>query len=277
LHSYTGIREVVIKDEDLQEFYEDGEQYHFLTNEYIKVKNEKGEVIYLGKWDGGHTNQIKYEKMKSEYFGEIKPLNDEQKFLFNMLQDDSIIGKFVTSPYGCGKSYVSLCWALNEITSKRSKYKTLRYIRNNIIAKDTVDIGALPSTANEKLKPWAMEIADILGDEDMLELYIEQGKIRLENLGFCRGRSWDNSIIFLEEAQNTTPYLMSLLMSRTGNGSVFIAVGDTRQADKEVFIKNSGIDKAIEKLKGNPMFGLVTLCKNERSEFSSLADLLLEN
>jgi PhoH-like ATPase len=276
LSDYTGIRELIIKDEDLQEFYEDGEKYHFLTNEYIKVKNTQGEVIWLGKWDGGSTVQLKYRKIESEFFGRVEPRNDEQKFLFNMLQDDNLIGKICVSPYGCGKSFVSLCWALNEISSKKSKYNCLRYLRNNIIAKDTVDIGALPNSSTEKLKPWAMEIADILGSEDMLNLYIEQGKIRLENLGFCRGRSWDNSIIFLEECQNTTPYLFSLALSRTGENSCFIAVGDIRQADRETFVKNSGINKAIEKLKGNSMFGLVTLNKNERSKFSSLADLLLE-
>ncbi len=274
---YTGIRELIIEDDKLQDFYEDGEEYHFLTNEYIKVRNTSGEVIYLGKWDGGIPSQIKYKKIDSDYFGEVKPLNDEQKFLFNMLQDDSIIGKFCVSPYGCGKSYVSLCWALNEISNKKSKYNTLRFIRNNTIVKDTSDYGALPGTSNDKIKPWAMEIADILGDEDTLDLYIDQGKIRLENLGYCRGRSWDNSIIFVEEAQNMTPYLMSLALSRTGKNSVFIAVGDTRQADKDVFKKNSGLEKAIEKLKGNPMFGLVTLSKNERSAFSSLADLLMED
>jgi PhoH-like ATPase len=276
LHSYSGIRELVIPDENLQRFYEDGEEYHFLTNEYIKVKNVGGEVIYLGRWDGGRTVQLKYKKIDSDYFGVISALNDEQKFLFNMLQDDSIIGKFCVGPYGCGKSFVSLCWALNEISSKRSRYNCIRFLRNEVVARDAPDIGHLPSTENEKLKPWAMEIADILGGEDMLDLYIEQGKIKLENIGFCRGRSWDRSIIFLEESQNITPYLLSLLMSRTGKSSCFIAVGDMRQADKEVFIKNSGINKAIEKLKGNPMFGLVTLNKNERSEFSSLADLLLE-
>lgn len=276
MYNYTGIRELVIEDDDLQEFYEDGSKYGLLKNEYVNVKNKNNETIYLGRWDGNRVIQLKYKKIESDYFNDIKPLNDEQKFLFNMLQDDSIIGKFCLSPYGCGKSFVSLCWAISEITSKRSKYNCLRYIRNNIIAKDTVDIGALPSTANEKLKPWAMEVADILGDENMLDLYIEQGKIKLENLGFCRGRCWDNSIIFLEEAQNTTPYLMSLVLSRVGTNSCFIVVGDIRQADKDVFIKNSGINKAVEKLKGNPMFGLVTLKKNERSEFSSLADLLLE-
>lgn len=276
MQNYTGIRELIIKDEDLQEFYEDGKKYNFYTNEFIKVFNENNEIIYLAKWDGKKVVPIKYNKINNEYFGTISPRNDEQKFLLNMLQDDSVIGRFCVSPFGCGKSFISLAWALNEVTSRKSKYNCIRYIRNNHILKDCNDIGFLPSGQNEKLKPWAMEIADILGDEDTLDLYIEQKKIILEFMGFCRGRSWDRSIIFLEEAQNATPYQIATLMSRCGQNSCFIAVGDMRQTDKEIFTKNSGIEKAIEKLKGNPMFGLVTLNKNERSEFSSLADLLLE-
>lgn len=276
MHNYTGIRELVIKDEDLQEFYEDGKQYNFYENEFIKVYNEAGNVIYLARWDGKKVVPIKYSKINNEYFGTIIPRNDEQKFLLSMLQDESLIGRVCLSPFGCGKSFISLAWALNEVTSKRSKYNCIRYIRNNHILRDCNDIGFLPSGQNDKLKPWAMEIADILGDEDVLDLYIEQKKIILEFMGFCRGRSWERSIIFLEEAQNVTPYQIAALMSRCGQDSCFIAVGDMRQTDKDVFTKNSGIEKMVNKLKGNPMFGLVTLNKNERSEFSSLADLLLE-
>lgn len=275
--NYTGIRELVIKDENLQEFYEDGKQYDFYENEFIKVYNEDGNVIYLAKWKDGKVDPIKYNKINNEYFGTIAPRNDEQKFLLSMLQDDSLIGKVCLSPFGCGKSFVSLAWALNEVTSKRSKYNCIRYIRNNHILRDCNDIGFLPNGQNDKLKPWAMEIADILGDEDMLDLYIEQKKIVLEFMGFCRGRSWERSVIFLEEAQNATPYQIATLMSRCGQDSCFIAVGDMRQTDKDIFTKNSGIEKMVNKLKGNPLFGMVTLQKNERSEFSSLADLLLED
>jgi len=277
LHTYTGVRELIIADDKLQEFYEDGKEYGFYTNEYIKVKNTSGNVIYLAKWNGEKVVPIKYSKINNEYFGIITPRNDEQKFLLSMLQDDSLIGRVCLSPFGCGKSFISLAWALNEVTSKRSKYNCIRYIRNNHILRDCNDIGFLPSGQNDKLKPWAMEIADILGDEDTLDLYIDQKKIILEFMGFCRGRSWERSIIFLEEAQNATPYQIATLMSRCGQDSCFIAVGDMRQTDKDIFTKNSGIEKMVNKLKGNPLFGMVALQKNERSEFSSLADLLLED
>lgn len=274
---YTGIAHLGdLSDNDLAQLYEgNGNKYSLVINQYVSATNNGKDIE--GKWNGESLVPIRYKKMDSDYFGEIKPLNQEQRFLFSMLQDESQIGKFCLGKFGTGKSFVSLCWALNEVTSKKSKYNCLRFVRNEIVAKDAPEIGHLPSTETEKLKPWAMEMSDILGSEDMLDLYIEQKKIILENVGFCRGRSWDRSIIFLEEAQNITPYLLSLLMSRTSKSSCFIAIGDMRQTDKEIFSKHSGIEKAIEKMKGNPMFGLVTLEKNERSEFSSLADLLLED
>lgn len=274
---YSGIAEKFFDDVELAKFYEGKYDQNFYTNQYILIKNPDGEIIDSCKWNGERAVPLKYKKMESDYFGTINALSEEQKFAFDLLQDDSIKIKVILSPYGCGKTFLSLCWALNEINSKKSKYQTLRYTRNMIQTRDSVDIGALPGAANEKLMPWAMEIADVLGDESILEMYMSQGKITLENIGFCRGRSWDNSIIFSEESQNLTPYLLSLLIGRTGKNSCFIMVGDTRQTDKDVFKKNSGIEKAVEKFKGNKLFGMVTLTKNERSEVSSLADLLLED
>jgi PhoH-like ATPase len=274
---YTGITELIYDDESMAKFYEGKYEQNFYTNQYIIIKNLNSEIIDTGKWNGEKFVPLKYRKMESDYFGAINALSEEQKFAFDLLQDDSIRIKMILSPYGCGKTFLSLVWALNEINSKKSKYQTLRYTRNMVPTKDSVDIGALPGTSNEKLMPWAMEIADVLGDESILDMYITQGKIILENIGFCRGRSWDNTIIFSEESQNLTPYLLSLLLGRTGKNSCFIMVGDLRQTDKDVFKKNSGIEKAVEKLKGNKLFGMVTLSKNERSEVSSLADLLLED
>lgn len=276
MQTYTGVRELIIKDEDLQSFYEDGREYNLLTNEYVKVRNEQGEVIYLGKWNGENFVPLKYKKIDSDYFGIISPLNDEQRFWFDCLQNDNILIKFCLSKFGTGKTMTSLCWALTEINSKKSKYKCLHYVRNNLECKDVVGIGSLPGDLNLKLRPWALEISDVLGSEDMLDIYVEQGKIKLESIGYCRGRSWENSIIFLDESQNISSYLLSVLLSRCGKNSCIIGVGDVRQTDKEIFSKDSGVLKAIEKFKGNPLFGLVTLQKNERSEVSTMADWLLD-
>ena len=279
LRDYTGVREVVIKPEMLQGIYEGGgQEYDFLSNEYIKFKYDDGNTAYLAKWNSGKCIPLKWKKIDNEYFGTIGPLNEEQRFWFDCLQDESIIGKFCLGKFGVGKTLIGLAWAFSEINNRKSKYQCIHYIRNNVVVRDVgADLGALPKEANDKLKPWAMEMVDVLGSEDMLDLYIEQEKVYLDYLGFCRGRSWENSIIFLEEIQNYTPYHLAVLLSRVGKNSCLIGVGDTRQTDKDVFKKNSGIAKVIEKLSGNPMFGLVTLQKNERSGFSALADLLMED
>lgn len=282
--NYSGIRNLIIEDENLQRFYEDGSEYNFKTNEYIKVFNPEGKSIYLAKWNGSQVVPLKWKKIDSNFFPNstmssdvISPLNEEQKFLFDMLEDENIPIKFILGPYGCGKSMVSLTWALSEINSRKSKYTKIHYIRNNICVSNTVDIGALPQGINEKLYPFTAEISDILGSKDLFDLYVEQEKINMQHLGFIRGRSWDNAIVFFEEVQNSNPYHLSLALGRVGKNSCFIACGDMRQTDKEIFKKDSGVEKAIKKLSGNPMFGLVTLNKNERSAVSSLADLLMED
>ena len=273
--TYTGVRNLTIDDENLQDFYEDGKEYDFYKNEYIKVKNKKGETIYLAKWNGNNVIPIKWKQINNEFFGRITARNDEQRFAFDMLQDDSIIGKCLVGNFGTGKTFLGLSWALDAITSRKPRYDKICYIRNNCDVKDTVSLGALPSDLNAKLLPWAMPLVDILGDKEMYEEYIEEGKIVLDHMGFLRGRSFKNTIVYCTESQNLSSYHMALLVSRIGEGSCLVLDGDIRQSDKDVFTKNSGLKSMIEKFKGNPMFGVVELKINERSPFASLADLLM--
>jgi PhoH-like ATPase len=120
-------------------------------------------------------------------------------------------------------------------------------------------------------------LIDILGNEETYQRYLQEGKVRLAHVGHLRGRTFKRSIVYITEAQNMTTDLMALLIARIGEGSCLIVDGDVRQCDKDIFKKHSGIVSMAEKLKGNPMFGMVTLQKDERSEFSALSNLLLND
>ena len=271
---YTGIKYVSLKSEELQNFYE-GEGFY--CNEYVILTvTDTNEKYYL-KWNGSKFIEIPKNIRITGEFNTMKPRNDEQFPLLDLLKDDSIIGKVVLGPYGTGKSALSLTWALNEISRKNSKYKNIRFVRVNETAKNCPPVGFLPGTQDEKIKPFALEMEDIISDSDTFEMMIMKKQIILEYLGFSRGREWRESIIFFEEVQNADPYLLGLAISRCGTDSCLIACGDIRQADRQIYEKDSGIKKMVEKFKDNPMFGIVTLKKNERSAFSSLADLLMED
>lgn len=91
---------------------------------------------------------------------------------------------------------------------------------------------------------------------------------------FIRGRSFENSLIYVCEGQNITSEIAKLIISRVGINSELWINSDTHQTDARVYEKDNGITKMIERLSGNPLFGYVYLPKSERGEVANLATLL---
>ena len=89
-------------------------------------------------------------------------------------------------------------------------------VRNNVEVKDTFNLGALPSGINEKLLPYAMPAVDLLGNTTELFRLIDDGKLELLHLGFARGRSFENTIVIVDESENLTAEHAALLVSRIG-------------------------------------------------------------
>ena len=156
------------------------------------------------------------------------------------------------------------------------KYNKIIWLRNNIEVKDSKQIGFLPGTLSEKILPYAMPLADHLGGLDGLNLLITQGKIELQHLGFVRGRDLRDSIIICSEAENMTKSHLQLIISRMGENTTLWVNGDYKQVDDYVFENNNGLIKSINMLKGNELFGHVTLEITERSKSAELASLLDE-
>lgn len=119
-----------------------------------------------------------------------------------------------------------------------------------------------------------MPVADHVGGLEGLRRLQAQDRIEVTHLGFLRGRDIRNSILLVSEAGNLTREHVQLLIGRVGEGSNLWLDGDLKQVDMDVFEKNSGLVRAIDKLKGNPLFGYVRLEKSERSPTAALADLL---
>jgi PhoH-like ATPase len=274
--NYSGVLELTLNDTDMASFYENKLENKYFINQYMIIKNCSGEVVDEGRWTKEGFTKLKYKPIENKMFGKISPRNQEQRFMFDLLQNSSIVGKLVIGNMGSGKTMISLVHALDFIVGNKPKYDKLVYLRNNIITKNTNDLGALPSDITAKIKPFAMPLCDILGDESALDNLIQEHKIVLEHIGFIRGRSYKNSIVFVSEAQNIDRAIAALIVARIGEGSILIVEGDLRQSDKVIFEKESGICAMAEALKGDYEFGMVTLKKNERSRFASLSDLIMD-
>ena len=261
-------------DEEIAEFYSNMQNntLGLMINQYAILYNPNGEIIDKVKWDGVCNKTISYKPISNDFVGKVKPRNIQQELCFDMLQDNKSTIKVIRGNFGTGKDYLMVTHAIQLI--KQNKYDKLIWIRNNVEVKDTNPIGFLPNDMKSKLLPFAMPLADHLGGESGLEMFINQGKIEIQHLGFIRGRNITNSIIYCSESENMTKEHIQLLIGRVADGSTLWINGDNKQIDDKVFERNNGLSILVDKLKGNQKFATVTLQKTERSETAALADIL---
>ena len=132
----------------------------------------------------------------------------------------------------------------------------------------------MPGTANEKLLPWVMPMADKVGGPLGIEQLLNNGKLELQHFSSIRGRDFQNSIIYCTEVENMTKEHIQLLIGRVGENSILVMNGDVKQVDKDVFKYSSGVEAMMDKLVGHENYGFVELQKVERSKVAAMADLL---
>ena len=274
LDEYLGYKELTLSDEEMSYFYCHTNEniYDCLRNEYLIIKKSDGEVVDYRKWDGNEYRAVSYKQVNSTFMGKIKPLNPQQVLAFDMLQNKDQTIKIISGKFGTGKDLIMIANALKFI--EEGKYDKLIYIRNAVDVKDASAIGFLPGSKEEKLRPYAMPLADHLGGETGLDMQIMAGNIEIEHLGYIRGRDLKNAIVYCSEAENLTKEHVQLLIGRIGSGSSLWLNGDFKQTDSAVYRMNNGLLSAVEKLAGHEKFGYVQLQKTERSETAAMADLL---
>ena len=266
----------MIRDDDflLPALYEEKDKnwFNLEENQYLLVTNSDGLPVDRYKWQDGKHKNVFRKPVESSAMGKVKPKNVEQEFALDLLMDETTTVKVITGGFGTGKTFLSAAMSWQMLQA--NKFDKIVWVRNNIEVKDTNSIGALPGTYLEKMSVWAMPLADHLGGRYALDMQIQLGKVEIEHLGFLRGRDIKHSIIFCSEAEHLTRDHVQLLLGRVGEGSILILEGDCRQVDARAFERNNGLIAAIEKLRGNRLFGYVHLKESVRSETAKLADLL---
>lgn len=267
---YTGVREITLKPEEFEEFYKGRLRYDLLQNEYLLLKDETGKIVDKYRYDNGKTIKVKYKTIESQLLAKIKPRNDRQELLFDMLESQIPV-VCCLGQAGVGKSFIVTAYALKELQAGR--YDKIVIIRNNVAVKDIENIGATPGDETQKMKFHCMWVADIVS-EFFLNTMLEKGQIELAYAGTLRSRSFSNSLIIVNESQNFTTNLIKLVLSRVGENSRIFFDFDVEQTDKNSYSKDNGMIALVESLKGNPLVGVVELLEVERSAVAKLASLI---
>lgn len=224
-----------------------------------------------------------YTNQKHSVWG-VSARNREQNFALNLLMDPDCDFVTLTGSAGTGKTLMTLASALSQVLDER-RYTEIIVTRVTVPVGE--DIGFLPGTEEEKMSPWMGALDDNLevlarGDSSAGEWgraatnELVRSKIKIKSMNFMRGRTFLNKFLIIDEAQNLTPKQMKTLITRAGPGTKIVCLGNLAQIDTPYLTEgSSGLTYAVDKFKGWPHSGHVTLARGERSRLADFASEVL--
>ena len=287
---YTGFCELSWEQAKLDALFREksvsGEAADMLTNEFacITVPDESRRSALARKRPGGDLIPLDLNRLNQVW--NISPRNKEQRMALDLLLDPEVKLVTLVGGAGTGKTLLALAAGLQQVLNQDLYERVL--VSRPIIPLGN-DIGYLPGSKDNKLASWMQPIFDnlefLLGSENerkkgssklSTEGLINSHRLELEALTYIRGRSISRQYVIVDEAQNLTPHEVKTIVSRCGEGTKMILTGDPRQIDNPYLDASSnGLSYAVECLKGQSVFGHVTLARSERSELAAVAAKLL--
>ena len=210
--------------------------------------------------------------------------NREQNFALNLLMDPECDFITLTGTAGTGKTLMTLAAGLSQVMDER-RYTEIIVTRVTVPVGE--DIGFLPGTEEEKMSPWMGALDDnleVLARSDgsagewgrAATNELVRSKIKIKSLNFMRGRTFLNKFVIIDEAQNLTPKQMKTLITRAGPGTKIVCLGNLAQIDTPYLTEgSSGLTYAVDRFKGWPHSGHVTLARGERSRLADFASEVL--
>lgn len=280
---YNGQIEVNIDDDSLSHLYKHQNIPDLSGIENLRILYENQLVVT--KSFGGGSALTYYSKgtlnlLPTKDFllnaTSVEGKNKEQLHALWMLSNPDIPLVTMTGMPGSGKTYITLMAALHLIDKK--KYKRIIFTRP--IQPVGKDIGFLPGDINEKMAPWLSPIVDNFrnkfGSLSYFETLMDNGVIDVAPLSYIRGRSFNDAIIIVDESQNATIHELKTIITRTGQNSKIVLLGDTDQVDLPYVDKfSNGLTIVIEKMKETALHGHIHLDRGYRSDLASIAANIL--
>jgi PhoH-like ATPase len=224
-----------------------------------------------------------YGHLKNSVWG-VTTRNREQNFATNLLMDPEVDFVTLTGTAGTGKTLMALAAGLTQVLDDR-RYTEIIMTRATVSVGE--DIGFLPGTEEEKMGPWMGALDDnleVLGKTEgsagewgrAATNELIRSKIKIKSMNFMRGRTFLNKYVIIDEAQNLTPKQMKTLITRAGPGSKIVCMGNLAQIDTPYLTEgSSGLTFAVDKFKGWPHSGHITLARGERSRLADFASEVL--
>jgi PhoH-like ATPase len=259
-----------------------------LINEFVYLETPGAAPLYARVAEiTGKTAVLKtlrdYTHNKNAVWG-VTARNREQNFALNLLMDPECDFVTLAGTAGTGKTLMTLASGLAQVLDER-RYSEIIVTRVTVPVGE--DIGFLPGDEQEKMGPWMGALDDnleVLAKSDgaagewgrAATNDLVRSKIRVKSLNFMRGRTFLNKYVIIDEAQNLTPKQMKTLITRAGPGTKIVCLGNLAQIDTPYLTEgSSGMTYAVDRFKGWPHGGHITLARGERSRLADFASEVL--
>lgn len=259
-----------------------------LINQFVYLETPGAAPLYARVAEiTGKTAVLKtlrdHAHAKNAVWG-VTARNREQNFALNLLMDPDCDFVTLAGTAGTGKTLMTLAAGLSQVLDER-RYSEIIVTRVTVPVGD--DIGFLPGNEEEKMGPWMGALDDnleVLARSDSgagewgraATNDLVRAKIKIKSLNFMRGRTFLNKYLLIDEAQNLTPKQMKTLITRAGPGTKIVCLGNLAQIDTPYLTEgSSGLTFAVDRFKGWPHGGHVTLARGERSRLADYASDVL--
>jgi PhoH-like ATPase len=261
---------------------------NMMINQFVYFESPGEPSLYARVTEiRGNTAVLKtlrdFNHMKNAVWG-VTTRNREQNFAMNLLMDPEVDFVTLTGTAGTGKTLMALAAGLTQVLDDR-RYTEIIVTRATVSVGE--DIGFLPGTEEEKMGPWMGALDDnleVLGKTDTnagewgraATNELIRSRVKIKSMNFMRGRTFLNKYVIIDEAQNLTPKQMKTLITRAGPGTKIICMGNLAQIDTPYLTEgSSGLTFAVDKFKGWPHGGHITLARGERSRLADFASEVL--
>ncbi len=226
-----------------------------------RVREDK--LVHLVRQDNGH-------------FG-VHPRSSQQRLAMDLLSDPSVGIVSLGGRAGTGKSVLAIAAALDAVLEQRTQQRAVVF--RPLFAVGGQDLGYLPGTEVEKMSPWGAAVNDALAavaGPEVVNHVLGRRLLEVLPLTHIRGRSLNDTFVIIDEAQNLERNVLLTALTRLGENSKVVLTHDVAQRDNLRVGRHDGIATVVQHLKGDPLFGHVTLRRSERSRIAGLVAGLLD-
>jgi len=258
--SYKGYIELTLTSDEINIFFDNLSKYNLVENQYVIIHEKDKRKSQEFRYVNGELKRLKLPDSKY-----IKGKNAQQRCALDLLNNNDIPIKIIAGNYGSGKTHLTTKMGLYHVFEK-GNYGSIHLLRNPLGSGE--EIGFLKGDKQEKIGDFFKCIEQYIDSSITKDKNIDE-YIKKDIPFYIKGMSYGSTYVFVEESEDMNLNILKLIGSRIESDSCVVFCGDYKQSEPK-YKNNNGLLQLIDKLKGNPLVGIIVLEEDIRSEASKV-------